>query len=169
MRERKRTRLPEYDYGQNGCYFVTLCTQGRAWRFGLPLPVGAAPCGRPNSAAEMAERWLWKLEEKYPNVTIDKHVVMPNHIHALISIENGGQGGHAGPPLPKIIDWYKTMTTNEYIRLVRQGDAPPFQGKLWQRSYFDHVVRTYDDYLRVWSYIDNNPAKWREDDYYTEE
>ena len=132
--------------------------------FGFLPVVGAAPCGRPNAATEMAEHWLLKLEEKFPCVAIDKYVIMPNHIHVMISI--GAQGGHIGPPLPKVVDWYKTMTTNEYIRLVRSGCATPFEGRLWQRSYYDHIIRSYDDYLKIWHYIDSNPAKWQEDEYY---
>lgn len=166
MKERKIIRLPSYDYGQNGCYFVTVCTQDKVWHFGLPSSVGAAPCGRPNVVAELAERWLFKIEEKYPEVKIDKYVIMPNHIHVIFCIEKAETGGHMGPPLPKIMDWYKTMTTNEYIRMVRQGKLPPFRGKLWQRSYYDHVIRNYDDYLRVWNYIESNPARWAEDEYY---
>lgn len=69
------------------------------------------------------------------------------------------------PPLPEIMGWYKTMTTNEYVRLVRQGALPPFYGKLWQRAYYDHILRNDDDCLRVWNCIDTNPARWAEDEY----
>ena len=166
MKERKKIRLPEYDYGQNGCYFVTVCTQDKAWYFGRPNDVGAAPCGRPDPAAELAERWLLKIEDKYPGVKIDKYVVMPNHIHAMIRIGNSEAGGHAGPPLPQIMDWYKTMTTNQYMRLVRRGQLPPFRKKLWQRSYHDHIIRDENDFLLHWNYIESNPARWAEDQYY---
>lgn len=169
MNERKTLRLPGYDYGQNGCYFVTICTQSRKRRFALPISVGAAPCGRPDAASAMAEKWLLKIESKFPGVFVDKYVIMPNHIHFILHLEMCGEGGHMGPPLPKIVDWYKTMTTNEYIRMVRKGDVPPFEGKLWQRSFYDHVIRGDEDYLRVWEYIASNPAKWREDEYYAGE
>lgn len=167
MNNRKQIRLEGYDYSQNGCYFVTICTQDKAMCFDLPASVGAAPCGRPNVASQLAERWLLKLEEKYPAVTVDKYVVMPNHIHALLFLKMPEPGGHMGPPLPKIVGWYKAMTTNEYVRMVRQGVLPPFREKLWQRSFYDHIIRNYDDYLRVWNYIDTNPARWAEDKYYT--
>ena len=132
----------------------------------LPPAVGAAPSGRPDPATELAERWILKLEEKFPDVVVENYVVMPNHVHLLLFLDRGGPGGHMGPPLPEIVGWYKTMTTNEYFRLVRQGVLPPLRDRLWQRSYYDHVLRNEDDYLRTCAYIENNPAKWAEDNYY---
>ena len=60
------------------------------------------------------------------------------------------------------------MTTNEYINGVKKGLYEPFEKRIWQRSYYDHIIRDEDDYLRIWQYIDENPAKWIEDKYYTE-
>lgn len=56
--------------------------------------------------------------------------------------------------------FFKTMTTNEYIREVKKGNLPPFQQKLWQKSFYDHVIRNEQDYLETWEYIVNNPTKW---------
>lgn len=80
-----------------------------------------------------------------------------------------GTGGHMGPPLQAILDWYKTMTTNAYIRNVREGTLPPFQKRIWQRGYYEHIVRNESDYLNIWTYIDQNPARWTEDEYYQKE
>ena len=91
---------------------------------------------------------------------------MPNHVHMIVVLETGNRAAHMGAALPKIMQWYKTMTTNAYIRGVKSGMLPPFHKALWQRSYYDHVIRNEADYLRIWQYIDDNPAKWPEDDYY---
>lgn len=164
---RKRVRLKEYDYSSPGAYFITICTQGRQCLF--PFPVGAAPCGRPNPAREIAEEWLEKLPGKYPGVCLEKYVVMPNHVHLILRIASPQEtGGHVGPPLQEMLDWYKTMTTNAYIRAVKSGILPPFARRVWQRGYYEHIIRNERDYLEIWQYIDQNPARWGEDEYYAE-
>ena len=72
-------------------------------------------------------------------------------------------GGHAGPPLHKIIQWFKTMTTNEYIRGVKNGVFPPFHVRLWQRNYYEHVIRSQHSYDEIVEYIRNNPMQWYND------
>ena len=67
---------------------------------------------------------------------------------------------HAGRSLPDIMQFFKTMTTNDYIRGVKAGALVPFDKKLWQKSYYDHVIRNQQDYDETWQYIENNPSKW---------
>lgn len=84
-----------------------------------------------------------------------------------------GRGGHTGPPLPDyetrpasisgIVQWFKTMTTNEYIRGVKVGQFPPFDRKLWQRNYYEHIIRNERSLQRIRDYIINNPARWEQD------
>ena len=100
---------------------------------------------------------------------MQKFVVMPNHVHLLLLFSKMEMtGGHMGPPLQSVISWYKTMTTNAYIRGVREGNLPDFHKRIWQRGYYEHIIRNEQDYLNVWTYIDQNPALWAEDEYYTE-
>ncbi len=75
-------------------------------------------------------------------------------------------GEHTGSPLQSIVQWFKTMTTNEYIRRAKQYGWQPFPGKLWQRNYYEHIVRNETSYLKLSEYIMNNPLNWKEDDYY---
>jgi len=157
---RRIIRLQGYDYTQQGLYFITICTHKRKMMFSNT--VGAALRGRPEYASEMIVKWLMELENKFPGVQIDKYIVMPNHIHFILNIK----GGHTGPPLQGIINWFKTMTTNEYIKGVKYGMYKPFNKRIWQRSYYDHIIRNEQDYIHIAEYIQNNPAKWQEDRFY---
>lgn len=112
----------------------------------------------------MIRKWLFKLEERFEGYSIDYYVVMPNHVHFVIF----HSGDHAGSPLPRVIDWFKTMTTNEYIKGVKQGLYPPFEKHIWQRNYYEHVIRNEQDLYEVRRYIEENPLKWREDELYSE-
>ena len=73
------------------------------------------------------------------------------------------KGGHTGPPLPTIIQWFKTMTTNEYMKNVVQSGWPPFSGRLWQRNYYERVIRSEQELARARGYIADNPLQWASD------
>ena len=75
-------------------------------------------------------------------------------------------GEHTGSPLSAVVRWFKTMSTNEYIRGVKQLGWPPFDRKLWQRNYYEHIIRDDVSLLNIAYYIENNPAHWQEDDFY---
>ena len=175
---RKSIRLKNYDSSSNGYYFVTICTQNREKLFGEI--VGATLCGRPNNPDKLIVKWLLELENKFKGVKIDEYIVMPNHIHFIIKRtgdhtgstgdHTGSTGAHTGSPLLRdIIGWFKTMTTNEYIAGVKDGRFMPFKGRLWQRNYYEHIIRNYDDYINIADYIQNNPLKWEEDKLYITE
>ena len=167
---RKSIRLKNYDYSDNGYYFVTICTQNREKLFGEI--VGATLSGRPNNPDKIVTKWLLKLENKFKDIKIDEYIVMPNHVHFIIKTtgeHTGSTGDHTGSPLRDIIGWFKTMTTNEYISGVKDGRFMPFKGHLWQRNYYEHIIRNYDDYLNIAEYIQNNPLKWEKDKLYVPE
>lgn len=152
MNLRKGTRLAAFDYSQPYAYYVTICVQNR-----LPIlsSVGADPCVRPTAVTKMVEGWLLKLEDKYSGAKIISYIVMPDHIHAVLV-----------PPeksitsLPKMLQWFKTQTTNAYMKGVRAGLYSPFPGKLWQRGYYEHVVRNEHDLQEICTYIQKNPLRW---------
>ena len=163
---RKNIRLRGYDYSINGAYEITICTHNREHIWGEI--VGATLCGRPNNPHIMVEKWISETENKFGDIQIDKYIIMPNHIHMIIFLRgnDGESGDHAGSPLPRIIEWFKTMTTNEYIRGVKSGIYPAFSKRIWQRNYYEHIIRNDDEYNKIWQYIDKNPAKWTEDKYF---
>lgn len=175
---RKSIRLKNYDYSSNGYYFVTICTQNREKLFGEI--VGATLRGRPNNPDKIIVKWLLESENKFKDIKIDEYIVMPNHIHFIIKRtgdhigstgdHTGSTGDHIGSPLLRdIIGWFKTMSTNEYIAGVKDGRFMPFKGRLWQRNYYEHIIRNYDDYINIAEYIQNNPLKWEEDKLYVTE
>ncbi len=77
-----------------------------------------------------------------------------------ISQSFGIEGEHMGSPLHRVIQWFKTMTTNEYIRNVKSIGWKPFDVKLWQRNFYEHVIRDFDSYIRIKNYIRDNPVNW---------
>ena len=122
---------------------------------------------------------------KFPIIEIDQFVVMPNHFHGILVIVNDeparhdsgaligsgahpdirpgadmGKGAHTCAPLPTIMQWFKTMTTNEYIRGVKAFGWAPFDRKLWQRNYYEHIIRDEEELRSARLYIENNPAQW---------
>ena len=167
--QRKKLRLPEYDYSQNGAYFITICTQGKKKIFGNCV-VGRDLCVPPQEpAAQIAWHRMREINGKFPHCHVDIFVVMPNHVHALLRIQNCVQtAGHTGPALQEIVQWYKTMTTNAYIQAVKRGTLPRFEKRIWQTGYYEHVVRNHQDYQQIWQYIENNPIRWNLDRYYEE-
>ena len=122
-------------------------------------------------AGRLVEKWWLKLPDKFPNIELDYYVVMPNHFHGIISIVGADPcvcpdnltGEHAGSPLHSIMQWFKTMSTNEYIRGVKQLGWMPFNKKFWQRSYYEHIIRNEKELNRIREYIQNNPLKWELD------
>ena len=111
METRKNIRLRDYDYSQPGYYYITICTCDRQPLF--DSWVGAHLCVRPDRTPDdPIGSWLFELERKFPGTEIDTYCVMPDHIHVILVLT----GAHAGAPLPEIIKWYKTHTTNAYIR-----------------------------------------------------
>lgn len=94
------------------------------------------------------------------------HRSAPTVVGVDMSDNNVQTGGHIGPPLHAMVQWFKTMTTNEYIRGVKQNGWQRFNKKLWQRNYYEHIIRSEKSYQHIFEYIQTNPLKWREDKYY---
>ena len=166
IHHRRSIRLKGYGYSQAGAYFVTICAQNRECLFGEILDGEMAL----NDAERMVEKWYRELENKFADIVCDQCAIMPNHIHFVIQTGVGADlrvcpdtGEHIGSPLHTVIQWFKTMTTNEYIRGVKQNGWSTFPGKLWQRNYYEHIVRDENELNRIREYIVNNPMQWEMD------
>jgi putative transposase len=164
MWQPKSPRLSGFDYSQQGAYFVTVCIQDRQGLLGEILNGEM----RLNQAGRMVEKWWKKLESNFPAIKTDFYVIMPNHFHGIIVIAEDTlprlptlqQGAHMSAPLQKILQWFKTMTTNEYVHGVKEHGWPQFNASLWQRSFYDHVIRTDEALNRIREYIRYNPQRW---------
>ena len=156
---RKPIRLPEFDY-HAGAYFVTICTQDRRCILSDIL-VGDGVLDVPrvqlSKYGEIVEQTLEEINDTYQHISIQKYVLMPNHIHLLVQIEDNGTSRTPSPTnktLPMLVSTFKRFTNKKC------------GVKLWQRSYHEHVIRNEQDYLEIWNYIDTNPQKWAEDRYF---
>ena len=153
IHHRKSIRLKDYNYASDGAYFLTICAQNKEHLFGN-IVNGKIIL---NSAGEMIRKWLFELKSKFENIELDEYIIMPNHIHLIIFILNSAYG------IPQIVQWLKTMITNEYIRNVKQNNWKPFDKKIWQRNYYDRVVRNEKELDKIRKYIFENPLKWELD------
>ncbi len=170
--KRKHPRLKEYDYSSNGYYYVTICAKDMKCIFGkvsVNVGRGLAPAEREykdtkiilSSYGLIAEKQLFALEQRYDYVKIDKYVIMPNHIHAIIIFDGMSAGASPRPTLSNIMCAYKSLTTRECNQMSNIRGR-----KIFQESFYEKIIRNEEGYLNVWQYIDENPRKWQNDEYF---
>ncbi len=158
-----RLRLRGYDYSGSGTYFVTICTTDRACLFGT-VNDGVM---LPSTAGLVIESWWHSIPREYPNAVLDAMVVMPNHLHGIISLGTNPESvTPSDPSLSEVIGWFKSRSMHDYILGVRTDGWPRFRGKLWQDSFYDHIVRSDRALERIRTYIDANPSQWERDEYH---
>lgn len=196
---RRSIRLKDYDYRQEGAYFVTICTQEKLCLFGDVLDDLMVL----NDAGKMIESALEDLCHRFEETEIDVNIVMPNHCHAVIisgEIECRGEscirpelglqeGDHKDRPyhdfddrtdenedrykhpcgtedgsLGRVVQAFKSITTVEYVRGVKQNGWEPFPGRLWQKNYYERIIRNNEELNRIREYISGNPQNWATDE-----
>ena len=188
IHHRRSIRLKHYDYTQPGGYFVTVVSQDRECILGCIEDGGMLL----NNAGRMVQS-IWEgIPKHYTGIDIDAFQIMPNHVHGIIIITKKyhtqkptitvGAGpracpqhmqpGEDGQPrgvaptalsLSDVVHRFKSMTTKRYINGVKLNNWPPFPGKLWQRNYYDHIIRDDKDLNHIREYIRSNPHKWEFD------
>jgi putative transposase len=151
--QRRHPRLAGYDYRTAGYYFVTVCTQHR-----LPL-FGAVDAGRMRlSAGGVMVQATWHdVVRIHPGVAIDAEVTMPDHVHALVVLEDDPRRTLS---LSDVLHRYMSLTTKRYAQGVRNHGWPRYDGRLWQESFYDHVIRRDEELDAVRHYIEDNPLRW---------
>ena len=181
IHHRRSIRLPHYDYAQPGGYFIILCTQNRTCLFG-DIIKGKMVL---NDAGIMVEKCWNEIPQHFANVILDEHAIMPNHFHGIIMIVGAGSSrpdssgssrpmlndrredrGNNGredraPTVGNIVAYFKYQST-KHINVIRDGG---FQ-KLWQRNYYERVIRGEKKLFEMRQYIINNPANWEMDENY---
>lgn len=146
--QRKRNRIPEFDYSVPGTYFITICTAQRKNCFWEAE-------GQLSGHGLIAEEAIRNMERHYPAVSVDHYVVMPNHVHILLQIKSDFDGRRIAAP-----------TVSTVINQMKGYVSRTIGHSIWQKGFYDHVVRTDADYREIWNYIEGNPSKWREDKLY---
>jgi REP element-mobilizing transposase RayT len=173
-------RLRGYDYARDGAYFITVCAQERQCLFGEVVDGKI----RLNASGRMVQAVWEELSIHYPGAKGDRFVVMPNHFHGIIVLVGAGPSACpvAGLPpvntephrpddgqprgvaptmsLPDVVHRFKTLTTKRYADGVKQLGWIPFPSRLWQRNYYEHIVRDEESLNRIRQYILDNPARW---------
>ena len=148
--KRKSPRISDYNYAKPNYYFITICTNNKKCFFGK--------AGNINQHGTIVKNSIDKIPEIYPQVTVDKYVVMPNHVHMILVIHSVDNL----ISITRIVGQFK-MSVSKEIRKINPDM------KVWQRSFHDHIIRNERSYQKIWEYIENNPIKWEEDCFYIKE
>jgi len=163
--QRKNTRLKEYDYSQQGAYFITICVRNKCELLGRII-VGAGFHARPDceltELGEEVEKVIENIQSIEQGVEIHKYSIMPNHVHMIVFLSMNDKD------IQSVVGRVKSYTTRRWneINGWAGGHGNPPLRSFWQRSYHDHIIRDEKDYQRIWQYIDENPVKWAEDCYF---
>ena len=157
--KRKHPRLKNFDYSSCGTYFLTICAKNKECIFSRII-VGRDDPGAPETSltgiGRTIEKYILKIPEVYKGTTIENYVIMPNHVHILLTMSDilstnladCGAPRLSRPTVSTIVGALKCFTNRETGK------------KLWQTGFYDHIVRDEEDFLIRWQYISRNPAKW---------
>lgn len=201
--KRKRIRLKDFDYSNNGAYFITICSYNKEFIFAkidntINTSVGQGLCSCRNLANENTEnptvgqrlcscrnisntqnnpictlspigeiikQEIYNLKNRYENVKIEKFIIMPNHIHMIILLDNFTDLRQEQSPCPIISQIICTLKSISTKRANAMNNASG--RKIWQFRFYDHIIRNRQGYLKIWEYIDNNVIKWEQDCLYS--
>ena len=157
---RKQNRLTEYDYSMPNAYFITVCTEKRKNLFWSDV---GAIIERPQDSpltlyGKTVDFYIRAIPNHYPAISVDHYVIMPNHIHLLLQIHTDNNGRSMIAP-----------TISTVVRLFKSTVSKHLGRSIWQKGFYDHVVRSETDYIEIWNYIEGNPGKWAEDKLYIRE
>ncbi len=157
MPKRKPNRLQTCNYSSAGAYFITICTANHEWllwrtgeRYTRLRETDDIPLSEYGTVVNDAIR---AIPSKYAGVRVDYYVVMPNHIHLIIVIQEADGRAMRAPTIPTIINQMKGYVTKQ------------IGFSIWQKLYYDHIIRNHDEYEKITKYIIENPVKWQDDCY----
>ncbi len=187
IHNRKSIRLKGYDYSQDGAYFVTICVQNKECLFG-EIVDGEMYL---NEIGKIIQKQWKQLPKRFSNIKLDEFIIMPNHFHGIVVIENKtiktGQPQGIAPTCFKfqnarvplvgthsqnihsignVIGAFKSLTTNEYICRVKLKKIQPFAGRIWQRNYYEHIITNEKSWEKIKNYIIQNPERWKYNEFF---
>lgn len=163
MIKRKQNRLYDYDYSQEGYYFITICIKNNKC-----ILCSGEQCSPENPnvfplsyIGHITDISINNIPKYYPNTKIDKYIIMPNHVHIImvLQFDNAGYTNE---------NWRTPFapTISRIIKHMKEYVTKQIGFSIWQKSYHDHIIRNQQEYEKVWQYINENPLKWHEDCYY---
>lgn len=177
---RKNNRLKNYNYSNNGWYFVTICSKDRKNIFGTYhtivgtglAPVRYAPSrdnapvrnknnGKLSKIGKIIDKTWNDIPNQYDNIELDEYIIMPNHIHGIL-IVNYWEGASPSPTISNIIGSFKSKCSVEWLNYIKQINLNT-SGRIWQRSFHDHVIRNEHSLCAVRKYMSENPENWGQD------
>lgn len=158
--ERKKIRLKDYDYSSSGTYFITICVQSSTVVLSTIVGEGS-PLPKLSPFGKIVEEWISQISDKYKDVMVDCYVIMPNHLHILLTVKKSED--LPTPSIDAVVGWLKFQITRE-INRIQGGD----EEKIFQRSFYDHIIRNRRDYEEIWKYIHENPLRWHLDRFFSE-
>lgn len=164
FQSRKTARLKEYDYRQNGMYFITICTNEKKCTLSkIIYDRRDNPCGCPkimlSDLGIICEKTFMTIEAKY-QINIENYAVMPNHIHIILETYNRAlrTGASPVPTVSDIVGAYKSIVSTEWLKQCKQNNVQ--MGNLWQHGFYDHIIRDDEDLFFRQRYINENPLRW---------
>jgi putative transposase len=152
-RRRKSLRLPDYDYSGAGPYFVTVCTYRRECSFGTITDHEM----RPNALGDIVAACWRDLPVHYPATRLDEFVVMPNHVHGIVVLN---QDDGSDDRLSELVRAFKAFSTRRINQLGASPELSLGGRPVWQRGYYEHVIRTEASLAQIRRYVVSNPAQW---------
>lgn len=155
--KRKQNRIKDYDYSTVNAYFITICTENRRNLFWVytnrtvnnPDNIPLTELG------QCVRQIVSEIPEHYPVISVDHSVIMPNHLHLLLQIHADVDGRPLAAP-----------TISTVINQTKGAVSKKAGFSVWQKGFYDHIIRGEKDYQDVWNYIEGNPGKWTEDNLY---
>ena len=160
--QRKKSRLDCIDYSEFGSYFITICTEERR-KILSEISTGADSPDNPAAICHLlnygtiVEKWIEEMNRHYDDISVDSYVIMPDHVHLLLSLTK--KSGLSGRPAPTA-ESRCNAAISQFVGTLKRFTNREIGEKIWQRSFYDHIIRNQEDYNEVWNYIADNPRKW---------
>jgi len=175
---RKSPRLSGYDYSLPGGYFITIVTYHRTSLFGEIIDTKIVL----NATGILVNEEWTKLPKRFPTIQLDEFIIMPNHFHGILFILETHVGAglvparrpsnyknsqrataRVAPTLSEVISVFKSNSARRYLKEIKDADRFQKETRLWQRSYYDRIIRNEEELYKMREYIYNNSLKWPED------
>ena len=183
LKKRKTPRYQSFDYNSVGVYFITICTQNRRCILSRIVGTGVLDCPSETGVlldcpqpeftryGEIADKYIKQLNDFYEHLSVEKYVIMPNHIHILLWVKenkNKTDNGQSRTPVPTNIERANSVCS-QFVSTFKRFCNKEYGENIWQARFNDHIIRNRDDYEEHVKYIYENPIRWYYDELYTEE